>query len=130
MRSSTPRLALQDLGYSARYAGPTSGFALVLSGRVGVLGALAGTHFGSAALGRGKADTCASSFRETDSDGLLRRPRAVLPAADLVDFLTDELTRLRGGCFARAPVSSGILDCTSVWHLRSPISQLLRSRLA
>jgi hypothetical protein len=127
MRGGAPWLALEDLGYGARYSGTTPGFALVLSGCVSVFGALAGTHFGSAAFGWGEFDTRASGFRETDSDGLLRRPRAVLPAADLVNLLTHKLTRLCGGCLSRAPVSSGSLDCTLVWHFRAPISQLVLS---
>src|SRR5205823_14919481 len=46
----------------------------------------------------------ATRLREADRDRLLRRARAVLPLADVVHLLLDELARLRAGRLALALV--------------------------
>src|SRR5207253_8249805 len=48
----------------------------------------------------------APGLAEPDRDGLLRRPRAVLALADVVDLFVDELARLRRRALALTLVAS------------------------
>src|SRR5690348_14382618 len=51
---------------------------------------------GRSALARRKIDSRAARLREANRDRLLGRARPVLAFADVVNFLADELARLRG----------------------------------
>jgi hypothetical protein len=44
---------------------------------------------------RRKLHTCAPSLRQSDGDGLFRRPRAVLPFTNVIDLFTNKFARLR-----------------------------------
>src|SRR3954470_7927287 len=48
----------------------------------------------------------ASCLREPDRNGLLRRARAMLAFADMVDLLANELACLRAGSFAFASIAT------------------------
>ncbi len=66
-------------------------------------------------------------LREPDRNRLLCRSRAVLPLADVVNFFTHELARLRARGLPRSLVPSSSLDRPFLWHLllrrrRSPYS--------
>src|SRR5437660_150674 len=73
---------------------PTTFAMRCLACGLAALGRLAELHAGAAGLG------------ETDGDGLLRRARAVLAFADVVNLLADEFTGLRAGRLSGARLFS------------------------
>jgi hypothetical protein len=62
----------------------------------------------------------ASCLREPDRNGLLRRARAMLAFADMVDLLANELACLRAGSFAFASIATRPLQRSFLRHVLSP----------
>ena len=56
---------------------------------------------------------------ETDSDRLLGGTRTMLPFADVMHFLANELSRLGRGGFAPLLVPASSCDCSLLWHRES-----------
>jgi len=65
---------------------------------------------------RGQGDPGLPRFRQADRDRLLRRSRAVLALADVMNLLANELARLRRGSLATLPVPSRSRFHLSLWH--------------
>jgi len=65
-------------------------------------------------------DAGSTGLRESDRNRLLRRARAVLPFADVMYFLADELTSLRARRFPLSLVSPRALDCLLFRHEYPP----------
>src|SRR5207244_1625659 len=96
--------------------------------------------------GRWQLDARPPRFRQADGDRLLRRARAVLALADMVDLLAHELARLRRGRLAlrrilpgapdRLLVGHGIASCAddasagATWHLVAPHTRRAATRSA
>src|SRR5690242_7245653 len=104
MRRRAARFVLQHVRDRARDARLMARLALMLSRLVGVFRTAARALLGFSFLWRRQIDARAPRFREPDSDRLLRRARAVLAAADILDLFADELTRLCAGGLAGALV--------------------------
>jgi hypothetical protein len=60
---------------------------------------------------------CASSLRQPDRDRLLGRAYAMLALTHVMDFLSHELTGLRGRRLSRALVFARSLQCGFLGHV-------------
>jgi hypothetical protein len=70
-------------------------------------------------LRRGKSDTCASRLRKADSDGLLRRSRAMFTATNVINLFSDEFSSYRRGRFAFARRPACAFDGSLFRHVRA-----------
>src|SRR5205823_12458701 len=119
-RDGTARFALENPRYRTRDARPPFRLPFALAGFIGVFGTSPGLRLGFALLWRTERHAGASCLGQTDGNGLLRRPCAMLAAANLADFLVHEFAGLRGGRFPRAFILPGLCHRSSLWHDHSP----------
>jgi hypothetical protein len=75
---------------------------------------------GRPALGPWHLHARVSRLRQADGDGLLGRSRTMLPLADVVYLLSNELARLSGRRFSFTPVASCAGNCFFLGHLSLP----------
>src|SRR6188474_1313767 len=61
-------------------------------------------------------DAGPARLRQPDRDRLLRRSRAVLALADMMDLFADELAGLRGRCFPLTFVAPRAFQRFLLWH--------------
>jgi hypothetical protein len=115
-RGGACRLALERPRYRARHPWPAARLALVLARLVGVLRAPAGTLLGFAGARRRQVDTRAPRLGKADCNRLLRRPCAMLTAADFANFLVHEFARLRARRLAGALVAPSLLYRSFIRH--------------
>jgi hypothetical protein len=72
-------------------------------------------------------DARTTRLRETDGNGLLCRPRPVLPLANVLHFLAHELARLCRRRLALPRVSPGSSYRCTIWHAAPPLDVILHS---
>jgi hypothetical protein len=83
-------------------------------------------QFRRAALWRRQLHSGSSRLRQTDRDGLLRAPRAVLPFANMMNFFANEFSCLRGWRFSFSLILARFFDCLVFWHVAPPNSEIRR----
>src|SRR5262245_29585268 len=87
-----------------------------MSASKGLLGVFSRPLTCFALLGWRQIDSGPPGLRQANGDGLLRRSCPVFSLADMVDFLADELARLRAGRFSLALVPACPLNRLLLWH--------------
>src|SRR5579872_6539755 len=120
MRGRASRLALQHARDRARHARAATRLPLALPDLISIPGAFARARLRLALLRRPKRHACAARLRKADRDRLLRRARAMLALANLVDLFPDELACLRARRLPFSPVASRFLDGFFLRHCQSP----------
>jgi hypothetical protein len=118
MRCRRRSFSLESALNRARALGRRRPFGrLAVTTSVGALGAAARSFGGFPLLWRRQIDPRPPCLGQSNGDGLLGRPRAVLPFPDMVDFLPYKLAGLRRWRFSRTLVRAGAFDRLFLWHV-------------
>src|SRR5207249_12167667 len=116
----TAGLSLANSRFRTRDARSPFRLPFALSVFIGVFGTSPGLRLCFALFWRTERHAGASCLGQTDGNGLLRRPCAMLAAANLADFLVLEFAGLRGARFPRAFILPGLCHRSSLWPEHSP----------